>query len=130
MFLEDGFHLHRHIDGVTRQTEVEVVGEECLKLQTDEGTLGDDGTVLLLDGEEMLVRLTVGEHYRLATQGTDLRATNVEHITVASQIGQGDIVALCHQTIAQTGSVNVEGDVVALTDLIDVVELTGTVERA
>ena len=87
LFLEDGFHPHGHLDGVFGKTEVEVVCEEGIELETDEGTLGDDGAVLLLDGEEMLVGLAVGENDGLTTEGTNLRAADVEHIAMAGQIG-------------------------------------------
>ena len=32
LLLKDTFHLHGHVDGVTRQLEIEVVGEERLEL--------------------------------------------------------------------------------------------------
>ena len=54
-FLEYLFHPHGHLDGMARQVEVEVVCEQGFELQTDEGTLGDDGSVLLLDAEEVFV---------------------------------------------------------------------------
>ena len=85
--LEDGFHPHGHLDGVFGEAEIEIVCEEGIELEADEGTLGDDGAVLLLDREEMLVGLAVGEDNGLATEGTDLRAADVEHVTVAGQIG-------------------------------------------
>jgi len=134
--LEDALHLHGHVDGVTRELEIErcavvVDGrEECLELQSDKGSLGNDGAVLLLDGEEMLVGLAVGEDNGLAAEGTNLRATDIEHVAMAGEIGQGDVVVVGHETIAQTGPVDIKRYVVTAADLIDVVELAGGVERA
>ena len=71
-----------------RKLHIQVVCEQSVKRQADQGTLGDDGSVLLLDGEEMLMRLTVGEDDGFATKGTNLRTTNIEDVTVACQIGQ------------------------------------------
>ena len=48
-FLKKLFHLHGHVDGVARQLKIKVVGEQCFKLQTDKCSLGNDGTMLLLD---------------------------------------------------------------------------------
>lgn len=74
------------------EVEVEVARKQRLKLQTDEGSLGDNGTVLLLDGEEMLMGTTVGENDRLTAQGTDLRSANIEDITMPGKIGEGDVI--------------------------------------
>ena len=127
--LEDLFHLHGHLDGVARELEVEVVSEQGLKLQTNERSLGNDGTVLLLNREEVLVGLTVGEDHCLATERTNLRATNIENIAVACQIGQGDVATFCHQSVAQTCTVNIQWYVVVLADLIDVVQLLSAIKR-
>ena len=43
--------------------------------------------MLLLDGEEMLVGLAVGEDDGFATEGADLRAADIEDIAMAGQIG-------------------------------------------
>ena len=85
--MEDAFHLHGHIDGVARQLEIEIVGEQGIELESDECALGNDGTVLLLDGEEMLVGLSVGEDDGLATEGANLGSTDVENVAVACKIG-------------------------------------------
>ena len=131
--LEDGFHPHGHLDGVFGEAEVEDIfpllsrrgrgglTKQGIELEADEGTFGDDGAVLLLDREEMLVGLAVGEDDCLTTEGTNLRATDVEHIAMAGQIGQGDVVALCHQTIAQPGPVDIEWNVVLLAHLIYII---------
>ena len=115
---------------MARELKVEFVRKQGLELQADEGTLGNDGAVLLLDREEVLVGLAVGEDDGLAAQGANLCAADVEHVAVAGEIGQGDVVALGHQTIAQAGSVNVEGNVIALANLIYIVQFVGGVEGA
>ena len=84
---EDILHPHGHLDSMLRKLHIQVVCEQSVKLQADQGTLGDDGSVLLLDGEEMLMRLTVGEDDGFAAKGTNLRTTDVEDVTVTSQIG-------------------------------------------
>ena len=93
--------------------------------------------MLFLDGEEVLVRIMMGEDHRLTAEGTDLRASDVEDIAVAGEIGQGDVVTLCHQTIAEAGTVDIEGNLITPADLIDVIqssllkspELTGLWEK-
>ena len=110
--------------------EVQIVGKQRLELQADQRSLGNHGPVLLLDGEEVLVGIPMGEDHGLATERTDLRTADIEHVAMASQIGQAHIVALCHQTVAQTGPVDIQGDLVALTDLVEFVEFLGRVERA
>ena len=52
--------------------------------------------MLFLDGKEVLVGLTVSEYNSLATEGTNLGAANIENVAVASQVGQGDVIALSH----------------------------------
>ena len=87
LLLEDLLHAHSHLDGMFGELEVEVVRKQGLELQTDEGTFGYHGSVLFLDREEVLVGLTIGEDHSLTTKSTNLRSTNIEHITVACQIG-------------------------------------------
>ena len=126
---EERLHAHRRLDGLLGELEVKVIGEKGFELQTDQGTLGNHGPMLLLDGEEVLVGILVGEDHRLATEGADLRAADVEDIAMAGEIGQGDVVAFCHQTVTETGPVDIKWYFVTLADLIDVVELTGRIKR-
>ena len=130
LFLEHPTHLHSLVNAVARQLEVEIIRKQCVELQSDKSSLGNDGAVLLLDGEEMLVGLTVGEHHRLATQGADLRAADVEHVAMARQEGQCNVAALGHQAIAQTRTVDIKRDVVVLADGIELRQFLRRIERA
>lgn len=85
--LEYLFHLHRHLDSVAGEVEIEIVGEEGFELQTYQGAFGYHGTVLLLDREEMLVSLPIGEYHRFATESTNLCTSDIEHVAMARQIG-------------------------------------------
>ena len=129
LLLENLLHAHGHIDGVARQLEIQIVRKQRIKLQTYQCSLGYDGTMLLLDGEEVLVGLTVGEDDSLATEGANLRATNVEDVTVAGQVGQGDVAPLGHQSVAQSGTIYIKRYVVVLAYLIDIVQLLGRIQR-
>ena len=122
---EERLHAHRRLDGLLGELEVKVIGEKGFELQTDQGTLGNHGPMLFLDGEEMLVCILVGEDHRLTTEGSDLRAADIEDVAVAGEIGQGDVVAFCHQTVTETGTVDIKRYFVTLADLVDVVEFTG-----
>ena len=113
---------------MARQLEIELVSEKCIKLQTNKCALGNDGSVLLLDGEEVLVCQTVGEDHSFATQCTNLSTTDIEDVTMTGQIGQSDVSPFCHQTIAQTCSVDVQRNVVVLAYLIDIVQFLGSIE--
>ena len=125
---EEFLHAHGCLDGLLGELEVEVVGEQRLELQTNQGTLGNHGPVLLLDGEEMLMGILVGEDNGLTAKGTNLRATDIKDVAMASQIGQGNIITLSHQTIAETGTIDIKRYLIMLADLIDIIELTGCVE--
>ena len=57
---EERLHAHRRLDGLLGELEVKVIGEKGFELQTDQGTLGNHGPMLLLDGEEVLVGILVG----------------------------------------------------------------------
>ena len=52
---------------MTCQLEIEVVGEKSLKLKTDEGSFGNNCTMLFLDGEEVLVGIAMREDHSLTT---------------------------------------------------------------
>ena len=58
--------------------------------------------MLLLDAKEVLVGLTVGKDHRLAAERTNLCATDIEYVTVARQIGQGDVATFGHKSVAQS----------------------------
>ena len=104
--------------------------EEGLELEADEGALGDDGTMLFLDREEVLVGRAVGEDDGLTTKGANLGATDIEDIAMTGKEGKGDVALRGHEAVAKAGSVDVEGEVVALADGIEVGELAGAVEGA
>ena len=97
---KERLHPHGHLDGMFGELEVEIIGEQRHKLQANKRALRYHGTVLFLDGEEMFVGFAVCEDHCLATEGTDFRTTDIEHVAVAGQIRQGDIVALSHQAVA------------------------------
>ena len=84
--------------------------------------------MLLLYGEEVLVGLTVGKHDSLAAQCANLSTANVKDVTMACQVGQRNIAVVGHQAIAQPGAVDIQRNVVALTDLIDVVQFAGSIK--
>ena len=92
---------------MTREVQIEIVCKQSFELQAYQSTFGDDGAMLFLDAEEVFVGTTVGEYHCLATQGTYLGSANIKHIAMTSQIGHCDITAVSHQTIAQTGPVNI-----------------------
>ena len=92
---KDLLHAHGHLDGMLREYEVEVVGEQSIELQSDKSSFGDYSTVLLLDREEVLVGILVSKHYCLAAESANLGATDIEHVAVARQIRQADVVARC-----------------------------------
>ena len=61
--------------------------EEGFELESDERSLGDDGTMLFLDREEMLMGLAVGEDDGFATKGSYLGASDIENIAVTGKEG-------------------------------------------
>ena len=85
--LENFLHPHGHLDGMFRKFEIKVVAKQRIKLQTNQCTFGNHGTVLFLDGEEMFVGFAVGEDHCLATEGSNLCTANIKHVTVAGEIG-------------------------------------------
>ena len=70
--LEDMLHLHSHLDSMTRQVKIEIVCEKRFKLQTYQGSLGYDSTMLLLNTEEMLMSTAIGKDHRFTTKCTNL----------------------------------------------------------
>ena len=74
-----------------RQIEIQIPSEQGIKLKSDECSLGNDGSMLFLNGKEMLVSLAVGKDNSLTAKGSYLRSTNVKNIAMACQIRQGDI---------------------------------------
>lgn len=125
LLLEYLLHAHGHIVSMAGQFHVEVVGEQRFKLEAYQRPFGNDGAMLLLDAEEVLVGRTVGEDDGLAAPGPYLGSSYVEDIAVARQIGQRDVAAVSRQAVAQTGAVDVERNLIALAYLVDVVELAG-----
>ncbi len=65
---KDVAHLLRHNISMTRNVEVQVVGEECIELQTVESALSNNSTVLLLDAEEVRMSVVVGKDNSLAAE--------------------------------------------------------------
>lgn len=79
---ENVLKTHCHGDGMLGDVEVEVVGEKRVELYTDEASLCHEGTVLLCDTEEMLVRISMGEDDSLTAECSDLRTTDIEGVAV------------------------------------------------
>ena len=123
-------HLLGHHVGMTGDVEIQVVSEQGVKLQTVQAPFGDDRSVLFLDAEEMVVGIVMGEHHRLAAQRSHLRTTDIEHVAVLGEVGQADVVARCCESVAQTGTVHIQRNIVFAAQLVDVVEFLGRIERS
>ena len=72
--------------GVAGDLEIQVVGEQSVKLRAQHKALGQQGTVLLDEGQEVLRRVVLGKHHGLAEQGTHLGTADVEHVGDGRQI--------------------------------------------
>ena len=112
--------------------EVEIVLHQRVELDAQKATLGQQGAVLLDDGEEMgrCGSVGVGENDRLATQGATLGAADVEHVAQVGQLLQGHIAALGHQAVAQTGTVDEQRQVVVTADVADGLQFLKGINRA
>ena len=64
--------------------------------------------MLFLDAEEMTVGIVVGEDHRLATEGSDFGAADIEHITEAGQLRQGDVTSLGEESVTESGSIYIK----------------------
>ena len=83
--LKHALHFHCHVDGMLSYVKIKIVGKERVELDAQEPALGKQGSMLLDDGEELTWSVALGEHHSLATQGANLGAANIEHITQASK---------------------------------------------
>ena len=59
---------------------IEPVGEQCVKLQPQQPSLGQQGAVLLNLREEVGDEVGLGEHHRLPEQGAYFGAADVKDI--------------------------------------------------
>src|SRR3712207_7656680 len=73
--------------------------------------------------------VVVGKDDSFATQSAYLRAANIERVAVLGQVRQRDVVVFRHETIAQSGAIYIERQVVTAAHLEDVVELLSGVKR-
>src|SRR5574344_6036 len=110
-----------------RDLKVEIVGEQGLKLHSNEPALGNHCTMLFLYAEEMTVGIIVSKHHSLPAQCSNLGAANVEHITMAGKERQGYVVAFRHESISHACTVNIKHDVIFLAHLVDLGNLRSLV---
>ena len=85
--LEDVLHAHCHVDGMAGNVEIKAVGEQGIELNAYEPSLCHQCSVLFCDREEVRMGIAVSEDDCFATQGTDLRAADVEYVAVLGEIG-------------------------------------------
>ena len=88
---EQLFQFDRHTHGMGRDVEIEIVGEQRIKLHAYQTTFCQQGTVTLDDGEETLRRIATGEDNGLTTKGANLRSTDIECVAMGSQPRQSDM---------------------------------------
>ena len=119
-----------HTDGVAGNVEIETVGEQRVELYTGQSALGQQGPMLLDDVEEVAGCIVTGEYYRLAAEGTHLRAADIKDVAMAGQPGQVEIACLRHQPIAQAGTVNEQWHFVCLAEVVDSLDFGSLVECA
>ena len=86
--------------------EVEVVGEERLKLRAEQPPLRKHGAVLLHVRAEMRLELVVHDDDGLAEQRAAFRAAAVEHVGEPSDVLKGNVAADCLETVGQTRAVD------------------------
>ena len=115
-------------DGGISDVEVEIIREEGIELEPGYKALGQEGTVLFDDGEEMGNQARIRKDDHLAEQGSAFRPADVEGTTETCQIGQGDVVCRAGEGIGQTGSVHIEFQLIFATDFADCGEFSPRVE--
>lgn len=130
MCSEGGAQPVRSRDSILPDVQVEVVGEQRVKLQAEQAAFGQQGAVLLDNGEEMRHATTLREDDGLAEQGTAFRAADVECIGQCREVGEHGVVGRAGECVGQPRTVHVEGQLVALADVVDGREFGPRIQRA
>ena len=129
-FLKHLLHLHCLVNGIAGKVKIEVVGEERVKLHTYQSAFGQECPMLFLDAEEMSVGIVMGEDNSLTAECTHLGAADIEHVAELCQFCHRYLTSFGHQSVAQTGTIDIKRDVKALAYAVDIFKLLATVDRA
>ena len=127
---KDALEPRRLVDGMLGDAEIEVVGEEHVKLHTHESPLSQERAMEFHCGEEVGRLVGMGEDNRLAAKRPHLCAPDVEDVAMAGEERQADIVARRHDAVAQASPVNIEGQMVVAANVVDGGKFPGRVERS
>ena len=104
---ERPLQLQGQTDGMGADALIEAVGEERAELDAQQTSLGQKRTVLLDEGEEMGQPFGTGSHHRLPEEGTNLGATDVEHVAQTGNVPQRNVRSLGCQPVTQAGAVHI-----------------------
>ena len=99
---------HGLLNGMACDFEEKVILHQRVKLDTQQASLGQQGPMLLDDGEKMFWcrSVRIGKYHSLATQGPTLGAASVKHV---AQVGQ----------LAQTGSIDEKRQIIVPAHIAD-----------
>ena len=117
-------------DGLARDPQVEVVRKEGFELNAQQPSLGQQGSVLLDEGEEVRHEFRTGDDHRLAEERADLRASDVEDVAQAGDVAERDRIAVGGQPVSEPCAVEVEGNGAAPADTVERLQLLEAVQRA
>ena len=117
------------MDGRLAEVQVEIIGEERVKLEAGDASLGEKCAMLLDDGEEVGDGARSRYHDGLAEEGAALGAADVEDVAEACDVGEGDVVGGAGEGVGQPCAVDVQTQVVPRADLANRRELGERVER-
>ena len=129
-FREELSQLHCHVDGVSGDVEVKVVGEECIELNASESALGEQCAMTLHDVHEVTGCTGPWEDDCFAAKCADLCAADVEDVAVTGEPGEVEVALGGCQSVAQTCAVDEEVELVARAYIIYICYLFGGIDCA
>lgn len=106
-------------DSMTSNACIKSIGKQCTELDTSNASLRKKRAMLLDKWKEMRQTRRITSHNSLAKECSLLGATNIEDIAKTSNIGQRKVCSIRGQSVAQTRTIEIERDVMLMTDGTD-----------
>ena len=100
MIHEKLLQLHRFVNGMLRDAEIEIIRKEGVKLQTCDTTFGKQRSMALDDCEDILRCPCVRINHSLTEKSSYFCAANIEHVAVGGEELHVYIVLLRHHAVA------------------------------
>ena len=130
LFCKHLAEFHGKRIGAASCSEVEIMFQQAVELQSEQPAFGEDSAVLLHVGFETLFQCIRRDHNSLAKQRPAFRSAEIEDICESGEILKRNIILFRSQTVAKPCTVHEQIHIILAADVMNILQLLQRIQSS